>query len=123
MKDTSGEACILCGDVKWGYKDSKGIKICWNCSHEWGEKTKHMALFNLVEVPVQMDRQDNFRKEISDTDAEIKNVIEIIRGKLMLFIVDPKKTAHDKIMDAGFKTFLSKDGLKIYKEREHYGSY
>jgi hypothetical protein len=122
MKDTTKKPCIFCGSSKWGYIDSKGIKVCWNCSHKWAERTKRMALFDLMEVPVKTDRQNEFRKEVAETEAEIKNVIEIVRDKFLLFIVDPKNSDRDKIMDAGFKTFLSEKGLEIYQSKNSDGA-
>ena len=59
----------------------------------------------MLEIPVKYEKRDDFRREIPD-GAKIVNVVEIKSCKYLLFIVDENGADKQKIIDAGFKTFL-----------------
>lgn len=77
-----------------------------------------MDFMDYLEIPVKFEKQNEFRNSIADTNAEIKNVVEISRERILLFIVDPHDSDESIIAESGFKTFLSEKGLEIYKTKQ-----
>ena len=71
----------------------------------------------MIEIPVKYEKRDSFRKELAGIGGRVVNVVELRHCEHLLFIVDPGGTDEKRIMDAGFKTFLSDDGLKLFEER------
>ncbi len=69
---------------------------------------------NYFEIPVLIENQFLFRKEISKL-AEILNVVQFSKDNL-LFMVETLDAKHnDLVCEIGFKYFLHEKGIEIYE--------